>query len=215
MVSLPPSKQHNIAFVLGNGVSRLTANLFSLKQYGTLYGCNALYREFEPDHLIAVDVKMINEIIDSDYHKTHSVWTNKNKGVKTFENINILNPHKGWSSGPTALWLSTLHEFNEIYILGFDYQGIQGKVNNVYAGTNNYKKQGLPATFFGNWSAQTEKVIKENSKIMFYRVYQEPLFLPPNLREKINNFENITYRILENKFPGSTYVDKIDQKSTI
>lgn len=216
MANHQPKPQHKkIAFVLGNGVSRLAANLSVLKTHGTIYGCNALYREFEPDHLIAVDVKMVNEIIDSDYHKTHSVWTNKNKGVKTFENINVLNPHKGWSSGPTALWLSTLHGHNEIYILGFDYQGINGKVNNVYTGTPNYKKEGQPATFFGNWSSQTERVMNENPQIMFYRVYQEPLFLPTNLREKIENFENISYRVLESKFPGCTYVDKIDQKSTI
>jgi hypothetical protein len=210
-----PQRKHTVAFILGNGVSRLSANLPCLSQYGTIYGCNALYREFEPDHLIAVDVKMINEIIDSDYHKTHSVWTNKNRGVKTFDNINVLTPHKGWSSGPTALWLSTTHEYKEIYILGFDYQGINGKVNNVYAGTPNYKKEGLPATFFGNWSSQTERVIKENSSIQFYRVQGDNQFVPPNLRENVSNFSHIDYSILENKFPGSTYILKKDQKSTI
>jgi len=216
MASQQQSQQrNNVAFVLGNGVSRLTANLFSLQQYGVIYGCNALYREFEPDHLIAVDVKMINEIIDSDYHKTHSVWTNKNKGIKTLEGVNVLTPHKGWSSGPTALWLASTHEYSEIYILGFDYQGLAGKVNNVYAGTQNYKKVDQPATFFGNWSAQTERVINDTPKTSFYRVYNEPLFIPPNLRENRLNLENITYSVLENKFPGCTYVDKTSQKSTI
>ena len=144
MVNHQQKPQHkDVAFVLGNGVSRLTANLFLLKEYGTIYGCNALYREFEPDHLVAVDVKMINEIIDSDYHKHNVVWTNKNKGVKTFDGIQVLTPHKGWSSGPTALWLSTIHEYKSVYILGFDYQGVAGKVNNVYAGTQNYKKVSL------------------------------------------------------------------------
>lgn len=203
------------AFVLGNGVSRSAANLFSLRNYGTIYGCNALYREFEPDHLVAVDVKMINEIIDSGYHKTHAVWTNKNRGVKSFDGVKVLDPHKGWSSGPTALWLSTLHEHTEIYILGFDYQGLNGKVNNIYASTPNYKDKSQPATFFGNWSSQTERIIRENPAIMFYRVYQEPLFLPENLKVEIPNFQNITYRIFENKFSGSTYMDQIDQKSTI
>jgi hypothetical protein len=208
-------QRKKLAFVLGNGVSRLSANLFSLRDIGTIYGCNALYREFEPDHLIAVDVKMINEIIDSDYHKTHSVWTNKNRGVKTFEGVNVLHPHKGWSSGPSALWLATTHHFEEIYILGFDYQGLNGKVNNVYAGTQNYKKAEQPATFFGNWSSQTEKVIKDNPNTLFYRVQGDTKFVPPNLRESIPNFKHIDYRTLELKFPGCTYIDKIDQKSTI
>jgi len=216
MVNHQQKPQHkDIAFVLGNGVSRLTANLFLLKEHGTIYGCNALYREFKPDHLVAVDVKMINEIIDSDYHKHNVVWTNKNKGVKTFEGIQVLTPHKGWSSGPTALWLSTIHEYKSVYILGFDYQGVAGKVNNVYAGTQNYKKVDQPATFFGNWSAQTERVIRENPQVMFYRVYQEPLFIPPNLREKPYNLEHISYQVLEGKFPGCTYVCENDQKSII
>lgn len=216
MDNLQQNRQHKLrAFVLGNGVSRLAANLSSLQQYGSIYGCNALYREFEPDHLVAVDVKMINEIIDSDYHKTHSVWTNKNKGVKSFEHINLLEPHKGWSSGPTALWLSTLHGHQEIYILGFDYQGLNGKVNNVYAGTHNYKRVDQPATFFGNWSSQTEKVIRENPRIKFYRVEGETHFVPPNLRQDVQNLIHITYQELEQKFPGCTYNIKNDQKTAI
>jgi hypothetical protein len=209
----PPHKK--IAFVLGNGVSRLAANLDALKNYGTVYGCNALYREFQPDHLVAVDVKMINEIIEVGYHLTNSVWTNKNKGVISFDSLNVLNPHKGWSSGPTALWLSTLHLHTEIYILGFDYQGVNGKVNNVYAGTQNYKKENQPATFFGNWSSQTERIVVENPKITFYRVYQEPLFLPANLEKNLENFKNVTYREFETRFNGCTYFSKNNQKSTI
>mgnify|MGYP003348041320 FL=1 len=38
-----------IAFVIGNGVSRLGVPLATLNTYGKIYGCNALYREFEPD----------------------------------------------------------------------------------------------------------------------------------------------------------------------
>jgi hypothetical protein len=216
MVNLQQNRQHNkIAFVLGNGVSRLAADLSSLRNYGAIYGCNALYREFQADHLIAVDVKMINEIIEVGYHKTNSVWTNKNKGVKTFENINVLDPHKGWSSGPTALWLATTHGYQEIYILGFDYQGLNGKVNNVYAGTQNYKKIDQPATFFGNWSSQTEKVIRENTSVRYYRVQGEKAFIPPNFQTTFTNLQHIDYAVLEQKFPGCTYIDKNNQKSTI
>jgi hypothetical protein len=46
-----------IAFVIGNGVSRQTIDLEKLKKYGTIYGCNAIYRNFNPDYLVAVDYK--------------------------------------------------------------------------------------------------------------------------------------------------------------
>ena len=52
----------NKVFLIGNGESRKDFNLDLLKPHGKIYGCNALYREFEPDYLIAVDPKMIVEI---------------------------------------------------------------------------------------------------------------------------------------------------------
>jgi len=172
---------HNTAFVLGNGRSRLNVDLTLLSPRGDTYACNAIYREFEPDYLVAVDVKMINEIVASGYHNTHSVWTNPNKGVTAKTNINFFNPHKGWSSGPTALWFAASKGYKQIFILGFDYQGIGGKFNNVYADTFNYKKSSDVATFHGNWLTQTDKVVKEFRSTKFVRVIQENSFLPDQL----------------------------------
>ena len=44
-----------IAFVIGNGQSRSHFNLNTLRGKGTIYGCNALYRDFMPDVLVATD----------------------------------------------------------------------------------------------------------------------------------------------------------------
>ena len=209
-------KNNNIAFVLGNGRSRLNADLNVLKNYGTIYGCNALYREFEPDHLIAVDVKMINEIIASGYHKTHSVWTNPNKGVSTKSNVNFFSPHKGWSSGPTALWFAAQQNYKKIYILGFDYQGLGGKFNNVYADTFNYKKSTDAATFHGNWLSQTDKVVKEFKHIKFYRVVEDSnAFIPDLLSTNNQNLQHIGYKEFLGIFTADIYLDEINQKTTI
>jgi len=101
------NQQNNVAFVLGNGTSRRSLNHNNLLDKGIVYACNAMYREFEPHYLIAVDVKMVNEIVASGYNKTHAVWTNPNKGISTKHHLNLFNPHKGWSSGPTALWFAS------------------------------------------------------------------------------------------------------------
>ena len=207
--------QNNTAFVLGNGKSRLSVDPKSLLDLGTVYGCNAQYREFEPHHLICVDVKMVNEVIASGYHKTHSVWTNPNKGVSTKNNINFFSPHKGWSSGPTALWYAATQGHREIFILGFDYQGVEGKFNNVYADTFNYKKSTDTATFFGNWLSQTEKVIKEFKQIKFYRVIESGAFIPDKLGPTLTNLNHIKYDEFKNRFRLTIYSDQIDQKSTI
>ena len=183
---------HTPAFILGNGISRQEINAKSLLNLGVIYGCNAQYREFNPNYLIAVDVKMVNEIIDSGYHLENSVWTNPNKGVKTKDRINFFNPHKGWSSGPTALWFAASNGHKKIYILGFDYQGINGKFNNVYADTYNYKRSNDAATYYGNWLSQTERVIKEFKTVEFIRVIQSGNFIPDKL-QNITNLKHITY----------------------
>ena len=205
----------NPAFVVGNGTSRISINPKSLVEQGIVYGCNAQYREYDPHYLIAVDVKMVNEIIASGYHKTHQVWTNPNKGINTKHNVNFFSPHKGWSSGPTALWFAASQGHKEIYILGFDYQGINGKFNNVYADTYNYKKSSDAATYHGNWLSQTEKVIKEFKHTKFYRVIEPGAFIPDKLGPLLSNLNHITIEEFSNRFNEVLYLDQTDQKSII
>ena len=217
MVNLQQKQQHNNtpAFVLGNGTSRLVIDPKKLLDHGTVYGCNAQYREYSPHYLVAVDVKMVNEIIASGYHKNNQVWTNPNKGITSKSNINFFNPHKGWSSGPTALWLSVLNGHKEIYILGFDYKGLGDRFNNVYADTFNYKKSTDAATFFGNWLSQTDKVIREYRSVQFYRVINDAGFVPDKLNSSHVNLKHITYNELDQKFNNLLYTNQMIQKTTI
>lgn len=191
------------AFVLGNGRSRLVINCQDLKNYGVVYGCNAVYRDFLPDHLVAVDVKMVLELIENNVPDATQVYTNFNNRFKDTAKLTVFHPSKGWSSGPTALWLASTHTYDEVYILGFDYQGLENnkKVNNVYASTPNYKKSHEPATFYGNWLRQTEQVVKEFSNTMYYRVGPNEMFDPGF---NMSNLVNIDY---------STFLNQINHKT--
>jgi hypothetical protein len=191
------------AFVLGNGRSRLSIDCSKLKHYGTVYACNAIYRDFLPDHLVAVDVKMVLELIQNNVLEQVPVYTNFNNRFKDTANLNIFKPSKGWSSGPTALWLASTHVYDEIYILGFDYQGLENnkKVNNVYADTPNYKRSTDPATFFGNWLRQTEMVVKEFAGVKYYRVSNTETFDPGF---NISNLVNIDYNTFLNQINYKT-----------
>ena len=100
----------SIAFVIGNGTSRKPIDLNQLKTFGKIYACNAVYREMNPDYLVAVDSKMITEINRSQYQINHEVWTNPNKLYKGFHKFNYFKEPLGWSSGPTALWLASNHK---------------------------------------------------------------------------------------------------------
>jgi hypothetical protein len=191
---LIPTK-NKISFVLGNGTSRSIINTEQLQPHGKIYGCNALYRTFKPDYLVAVDVKMVLEINKSGYQHTGEVWTNPNKNFSHLKNFNYFSPSKGWSSGPTALWLASEHGPETIFILGFDYKGLDNgtRLNNIYADTMNYKKSIDNATFFGNWMRQTKNVIQTHKNINYVRV-----IAPDNYRpDELNTFDNYSEIFVE------------------
>lgn len=192
--------QSNICFVLGNGTSRSQVFPRELQPYGKIYGCNALYRTFSPDYLVAVDVKMVLEINKAGYQHTNEVWTNPNKAYTHMKNINTFQPSKGWSSGPTALWLASQHGYEKIYILGFDYKGLdENKFNNIYADTPNYKKSHDGATFFGNWLRQTKQTIQTYDKTRYIRVKTPDNYSPPELN-KFENYSEMDIKLFKNMF---------------
>jgi len=162
-----------------------------LKERGTVYACNAVYRDFNPDFLVAVDTKMVLEIAQSGYQMNNQVWTNPNKVYSSIKNLNFFDPPKGWSSGPTALDMASRHGFQEIYILGFDYKGLQDKINNMFADTKNYKRSKDRATYYGNWLRQTAITVEKNNKTRYIRVIRPNDFVPPELL-RLSNVEHIT-----------------------
>jgi hypothetical protein len=188
----------SIAFVVGNGRSRTPINLEKLRSHGTIYACNAVYRDFMPDYLIAVDTKMIIELTKNKIEEQTKVWTNYNNRHRHLTNLNFIKPSKGWSSGPTALWLASQESYTDIYILGFDYQGINGKLNNVYSDTPNYRRSTDPATYHGNWLKQTETVFKEHSQIKYHRVVGDE-FIDFNWTQ-LENYENLHVNNFKSKF---------------
>ena len=189
------------AFVLGNGESRKGIKISELQKHGTVFACNGVYRTDTPDFLIAVDPKMIYEIAESDYPAKHQVWSNfnhqYNNNKKILNHMNWFKPSLGWSSGPTALKMAADKAFEQIYILGFDYQGHsvneknqQFKFNNIFKDTRNYKRSIDSATFYGNWMNQTKRVLRDYPKIKFHRVVTSDSFKPHDL-EFAKNFNNV------------------------
>ena len=194
------------AFVCGNGESRKGINLDHLKNYGKVFACNAVYRHYKPDYLIAVDVKMILEINQHKWQYDNEVWTNPNKAYNGMVNLNFFNPSKGWSSGPTALWMASEKGFDTIYMLGMDFRGRvddkgqYSKVNNIFRDTQNYKKSHDPATYFGNWERQTLTTIRNNPNKRYIRVIEDDdNFIPKHLKD-LSNLEHMKKSDFKEKF---------------
>tara|TARA_B100002019_G_C21210090_1_gene568924 strand:+ start:216 stop:722 length:507 start_codon:yes stop_codon:yes gene_type:complete len=162
-----------------------------------------VYRDFKPDYLIAVDTKMVNEIVQYKYQNEGQVWTNYNKSYEKYKGLNYFEPSKGWSSGPTALDFASEHGHQTIYILGFDYQGIgpeNKRVNNLYSGTPNYKREHDTSTYYGNWLRQTTTVLQKNSKKRYIRVVATDKSFIPEPLESFANISHITVEDLAKSF---------------
>ena len=130
----------NRVFAIGNGESRNPIDLNELRSHGIIYGCNALYRDFQPDALVCVDPAMKTEIWNTDYLLEHKAyfkdWTDAKPlpkyggdvilptmpGVldspKKIINSNDVVEKKfpddvfrcGWASGPTSVMIACIEE---------------------------------------------------------------------------------------------------------
>lgn len=167
------------AFIIGNGPSRKDYPLEKLKDKGTMFGCNALYRDFYkkhdlPHYLVAIDEKIITEIEHSDYPSSRFIVPpfkeqfepqDYRPGVQTRSN-----------AGMNACFEAIKRGHNEIYLLGFDFIIANKDIatGNLYDGTNGYEME-TRATFsdsiarvkFFDWFAN------KHNNIDFYIVIPE------------------------------------------
>lgn len=193
----------NVAFVIGNGESRAPVDLSKIHHRGTVYGCNAVYRDFTPDHLIAVDDKMLKELDANSVADRMPVWTylKKHRSDRPYR---FFDHTLGWSSGPSALKLAVDHAADRVYILGFDYSGVDNTINNIYAGTQNYRSRGSVPTYYRNWLWQTRKVIADNPHVEFHRVIDEDCLPSNSFHDLLNihheSVEDFTERTRNGQF---------------
>ena len=157
------------AFVLGNGVSRQNISLSQLQSHGKIYGCNALYREFAPDVLIATDTPIATKIQESGYAKKNRFYTRR--PIEGLGASMVPVQYHGYSSGPIAVSLACLDNNVTVYLLGFDMGPTENnKFNNIYADTEFYKLSTATPTFTGNWVKQLCRVVTDYPQTQFIRV---------------------------------------------
>lgn len=158
----------SIAFVLGNGVSRQHVDLNNLRHLGTIYGCNALYRDFVPDVLVSTDKPISTKIQDSGYAHCNRFYTRR--PVPSNGAHPVPQKYYGHSSGPIAASIAAMDGAVIVYLVGFDMGPVNNQFNNVYADTEFYKKSSAQPTFTGNWARQLTQVMHDFSNTAFVRV---------------------------------------------
>ena len=193
-----------IAFVLGNGISRRQVNCELLKQIGKVYGCNALYRDFVPDVLVATDRPIATEIQNSGYARQHVFYTRR--PLEDMGARRVPDAYFGYSSGPIATAISAQDGHGRVYLLGFDMGPTEKQqFNNIYAGTEFYKRIDAPPTFTGNWVKQLVKIMADHSRTNFVRICGATTARIPELEA----IRNLSHQDLD------TFLDRINNKKDL
>lgn len=131
----------NTAIIVGNGTSRKDFDLTRLQPYGTIYGCNALYRDFPdhsiPDVLVAIDDGIIAEIESSSFPSKRFVVPPIDERWEPAE-CNIGRPRS--NAGMNAMREAIKAGYDQLICLGFDFLigGPNQFLSNMYDGTENY-----------------------------------------------------------------------------
>lgn len=126
-----------VAIIIGNGTSRLDIDLNSLIGKGEIFGCNAIYRDFDHcDYIVAIDDGMIEELSNADIRNSTVIIPMENERWEDAE----YSPHRRRSNaGMTAMKLALKKGYDILYCIGFDFI-LKGdiSVDNVYKNTPNY-----------------------------------------------------------------------------
>ena len=134
----------------------------NISDHGTVYGCNALYRDFVPDFIFSVDTKMTLSMIEDKvyekcFHYTPSLETNRPYGIGK---LHLIPNNHHWISGNAAFWTACVHGHKNIYLLGFDFRQYgAGEFNNIYQDTKNYGPRNDDHIFEG-WLKQFRDHLK-------------------------------------------------------
>ena len=180
-------------YVFGNGESRASVNIDKLE--GTKVGCNAICRDYNMDHLICVDRRMVQEALDKNANQHSYIYTRQD-WLPQFDAIRLRTvpklPYSGserwdepfqWGSGPYAVLLAAkLCKKATVHLVGFDLHSNTSTVNNIYKDTDNYDTADKRAVDPRYWVHQIGMVFSYYTKIKFV-VHNDNFKLPETWKQ--------------------------------
>jgi hypothetical protein len=164
------------AFIIGNGISRKGLDINSLKEFGVVFGCNALYRTDNPDFLVAIDPDMINEINRSTYPKDKFIIPPPNEHYEPVE-CNKYQPRS--NAGMNAMLEAIKRNHKDLYCFGFDFiwQDPVESTKNIFDNTENYC--GKHKASYGDNAGRIRYftwIATKYPEVTFWMVYPEAYF---------------------------------------
>jgi hypothetical protein len=130
---------NKVAFIVGNGKSRTEVDLNNLVGKAPIYGCNALYRDFDKwDFLVSIDQEMVQEVRQAEGAFGNGIIIVPPED-QHFEPVEYSPQRRRNNAGMVAMDTAIRRGYNILYMLGVDFI-LKGDIatDNVYKNTQNY-----------------------------------------------------------------------------
>lgn len=189
------------AIAIGNGESRANFNIkfITNHQGGVLaenklqtYACNAAYRDFTPNFLIATGDIIIDEIANSGYCTNNIVYTNVEYLLKYPGKFYLIPQNILFDAGAIAAYMACFDGHTKVFLIGYDMYDMEGPTNNIYKDTNGY----LSSNHYQNgefFALSLYDVISTYPDVEFIRVMPFETHWVHSKFDSLVNFRQITY----------------------
>ena len=191
------------AIAIGNGESRKEFDLKHIASHrgGILaadklqsYGCNALYRDFTPDFLVATGTDVITELSNSSYVNDHIVYTNAQHIVDYPGKFYLIPQNPAFDAGAVAAYLACFDGHTKVFLLGYDGDHGTGPVNNVYKDTAGYAPSTQQQDNSQFWANTLAAVVQTYPEVDFVRVMPTRDYWMHDSLVKLPNIRQIDFR---------------------
>lgn len=196
------------AVVLGNGPTRLEFDCKRFLDYRLpnhtwrakenkvnflTYGCNAIFRNFKPDFIVATGDRLLQEIADSGHCDRHIVYANNQPLIDYPGKFALIPQNPQYNSGAIAAYLAAFDGHKKVYILGFDGNDTPNFNYNVYSGTTGYPSGNTPV-LEEYWNKSLKEVMSTYNETEFIRVAPTASFRTPEEWKYCVNYRQIDFR---------------------
>lgn len=189
------------AVAIGNGTTRLVFDMRHIARHkGGLfgvnrlqsYGCNALYRDFTPDFLVATGDAIIEEIVNSGYTDQNIVYAHVESVTKFPGHFYLIPQNIYIDSGALAAYMACFDGHKKVFLLGYDQYDCLSATNNVYVNTPGYPTSNEKDN--GEFlSMSLAEVVSTYSEVEFVRVMPEDTWWVHPRFKSLPNFRQINY----------------------
>ena len=181
------------AIVLGNGTSRDhdTLRLFMrtnlkrmLPNYKMTYACNGAGWDTDADYYVISNALMMGYLD----RELYTQFFLPREMALDFAETNVIPYISGWDAGTTAAFLACFDGNDKIFLFGFDSEGDDEEVKNLYAGHHCYLDSPVNTS---QWISNLRILMGTYKDVDFYRV---GVGKTPIAWQGMPNYHEVNYR---------------------